>query len=84
MISSSFFGVLSPGQSFWKDAKIVDRRFSVMSSGIKISHFVGLILSPSVFSASTIFFRDLSERFCNHHFDFHRQSTISLLLQTVN
>ena len=31
MISSSFFGVLIPGQSFWKDAKIVNRRFSVMS-----------------------------------------------------
>ena len=31
MISSYFFGVLIPGQSFWKDAKIVDRRFSVMS-----------------------------------------------------
>ena len=30
MISSSFFGVLIPGQSFWKDAKIVNRRFSGM------------------------------------------------------
>ena len=31
MISSSFFGVLIPAQSFRKDAEIVDRRFSVMS-----------------------------------------------------
>ena len=30
MISSSFYGVLILGQSFWKDAKIVDRRLSVM------------------------------------------------------
>ena len=33
MISSSFFSALIPGQSFWKDAKTVDRRFSVMSPG---------------------------------------------------
>ena len=45
-ITSSFFGVLIPGQSFWKDAKIVDRRFSVMSPRKKL-HFLGLILSPS-------------------------------------
>ena len=32
-ISSSSVGVLIPGQSFWKDAKIVDRHFSVMSPG---------------------------------------------------
>ena len=31
-INSSFFGVLITGQSFWNDAKIVDRRFSMMSS----------------------------------------------------
>ena len=37
MISSSFFGVLIPGQSFWKDAKIVDRRISVMSPGKKFT-----------------------------------------------
>ena len=28
---SSFVAVLIPGQIFWKDAKIVDRRFPVMS-----------------------------------------------------
>ena len=37
MISSSFFGVLIPGQSFWKDAKIVDWRFPVMSQGKKFA-----------------------------------------------
>ena len=67
MISSSFFGVLIPGQSFWKDAKIVDCRFSVMSPRKNLSHFVAAILSPSVFSASTI-----------HHLKFHCQGTISL------
>ena len=57
MISSSVFGVLILGQSFWKDAKIVDRLFSKMSPGKKVLHFVGLILSPSVLSASIIFLR---------------------------
>ena len=73
MISSSFFGVLTPGQSFWNDAKIVDRRFPVMSPGKK-SDFVGLILSLSVLSASTNFLRS----FGNHHLNVHRQGTISL------
>ena len=71
MISSSLFGVLIPGQSFWKDANIVERRFSVMSPGKKVSHIVGLFLSPSVLSAST-------KRFDNHHLNFHRQGTTSL------
>ena len=57
MMSSSFFGVLIVGQSFRRDAKIVDHRFSVMSPKKQISHFVGLNLGPSVFSASTIFSR---------------------------
>ena len=30
ILSSSFVGILIPGQIFWKDAKIVDRRFSRM------------------------------------------------------
>ena len=42
-----------------------------MSPGKKVSHIVGLILSPSVLSAST-------KRFDNHHLNFHRQGTISL------
>ena len=37
MLSSSSFGVLIPGQSFWNDAKIVDRRFSVMLPGKKFT-----------------------------------------------
>ena len=40
------------------------------------SHSVGLIMSPSVFSAST-FFWGLSKRFCNHHLHFHLQGAIS-------
>ena len=76
LISSSFCGVLILGQSFRKDAKIVDRRFSVISSKKK-SHFVGLSLSASVFSASTVFL-NLSKRFCNHHLSFHLQGTLSL------
>ena len=47
--NSSFFDFLFPAQSFWKDAKIADRRFEVMSP--KNSLFVGLVLSPSDFSA---------------------------------
>ena len=37
LISSSFFGVLIPYQSLWKDAENVDRRFSVMSPGKKLT-----------------------------------------------
>ena len=55
MITSSFFGVLIPEQSFWKDAKNVDHRFSVISPKKNFSHFVGLYFSPNVFSASLFF-----------------------------
>ena len=51
MISSSFFGVLILGQTFWKDAEIVDRRFSVMSPRKKIA----FRFESRRFSASTIF-----------------------------
>ena len=50
-----------------------------MSPGKKLSHFVGLVLCPSVLSASTILL-DLSKRLGNRHLNFHRQGTISLFL----
>ena len=68
-----------PWQSFWKNAKNIERRFSVMSQRKQYLQFVGLILSPRVFSPSTIF-SDLSKRFCIYlnHLNFYRQGTISL------
>ena len=39
---------------------------------------MGLIYSPSVFSASTIIFSSF-ERFCNNNLHFHRQGTIIFL-----
>ena len=44
----------------------------------KILHFVGLNLSLSVFSASTIFLRSFKPVQSNHYLDFHRQGAISL------
>ena len=48
-ISSSFLGVLFPGQSFWKNTKVVDRRFSVLSP--KKLAFLGFNYESQRFSA---------------------------------
>ena len=71
------------GKNFRNMQKNVVCRFTVMSPRKKILHFVGLNLSPSVFSASTIFLRSFKPVQSNHHLDFHRQGTI-VLFSTPN
>ena len=53
--SLSYYCVLIPVQIVLKRCKIVHRRFSVMSPKKRISRYVSLFLSPSLFSASRIF-----------------------------
>ena len=77
MINSSYFGAVTPVQIFWKNAKIVNGGFSVMSHRRIVSLFVGLIMCSAVIPLEQLYL-NLSKLFCNHHYNFHRRGTIFL------